>query len=286
MRKVAVVFLVLTIISAFAACSKKEDVTDPSLSVATTTTAPNSVSVSADTSTTAQADQMTYVLTTAADKTVPWENTTRFEIIPVSTTQSSTQSISDIELIPGNIEAPNVNTDVVSTERTTTQPPTAPQDFTDNTIGTLPDPEATRTTTTTTTTRSTTKRATTTTRKATTTTQPTTVKKTAKGLAIESSGYNSNTDCIILDVSSEGWSSDFKGTRTNVTVVVDGQALKAPCKVPSTKNADGRYEVQIDLSDLGISSGSTVSYTIDEGVIQTKSGTQYNSSYSGSCDVG
>ena len=194
-------------------------------------------------------------------------------------------SSSLISVLTDEIEAPNVNTDVVSTERITTQPPTAPDDFeniyTEEPLIDEEDMLTRPTTTKPTTTKTTTTKPTTT--KA--TTQKPTVKKTAKGLAIESSGYNSNTNCIILDVSSDGWSSDFKGTRTSVTVMVDGQALKAPCKVPSSKNADGRYEVQIDLSDLGISSGSTVSYTIGEGVIQTKAGTQYNSAYSGSCDV-
>lgn len=277
MRKIAAVFLALTIITVFAACSKKED---PDTSSGVSTSTPISDSTSQQVSST-EPEQLTYVLTTAADKTVPWENTTRFEIVPVATTQPSTdpvpstQNLSDLTLTPSDIEAPNVNTDVVTTERTTTQPPTAPSDFTNNTTE--------RTTTTKpTTTKPTTTRPTTTKP----TTQPTTVRKTAKGLAIESSGYNSNTNCIILDVSSDGWSSDFKGTRTNVTVIVDGQSLSAPCKVPSSKNADGRYEIQIDLSDLGISSGSTVSYTIGEGVIQTKAGTQYNSAYSGSCDVG
>ena len=270
MRKIAAVFLALTIITAFAACGKKEN-PDTTVSVAT------NVSISqAETTqvTTAKPEQLTYVLTTAQGKTVPWENTTRFEIIPVTTTEAPTQpeptteSLSDLTLTPSDIEAPTVNTDVVTTDRTTTQPPTAPTDFTNitterTTVETTTEPTTTATTT-----------------------QATTVKKTSKGLAIESSGYNSNTNCIILDVSSDGWSSDFKGTKANVTVMVDGQALSAPCRVPASKNADGRYEVQIDLSELGISSGSTVSYTIGEGVIQTKAGTQYNSAYSGTCDVG
>ena len=274
MRKVAAVFLAISIITILAACGKKEE-PDTSSGVSL------DVSVSDSTSqvTTTEPEQLTYVLTTAADKTVPWENTTRFEIVPVTTTQPSTEpepsteSLSDFTLTPGEIDAPPVNTDVVSTDRTTTQPPTAPSDFTNNTT--------TERTTTERTTRPTTQKPTTTRP----TTQKPTVRKTAKSLAIESSGYNSNTNCIILDVSSDGWSSDFKGTRTSATVIVDGQTLSVPCKVPSSKNADGRYEVQIDLSDLGISSGSTVSYTIGEGAIQTKAGTQYNSTYTGSCDV-
>lgn len=107
----------------------------------------------------------------------------------------------------------------------------------------------------------------------------------AKALAIESSGYNSNSNCIVLDVSSDGWSSDFVGGKSTAIVVVDGQKLSAPLKIPSSKNADGRYEIQIDLSDLGIRSGSTVNYTISEGTIKTKDGLQYNTAYSGSCDV-
>lgn len=283
MRKVAAVFLAISIITILAACGKKEE-PDTSSGVSL------DVSVSDSTSqvTTTEPEQLTYVLTTAADKTVPWENTTRFEFVPVTTTQpstepeSTTESLSDFTLTPGEIDAPPVNTDVVSTDRTTTQPPTAPSDFTNNT--TTERTTAERTTKERTTAERTTKPTTT---KRPTTTKPTTEKPkaTAKGLAIESSGYNSNTNCIILDVSSDGWSSDFKGTRTSATVIVDGQTLSAPCKVPSSKNADGRYEVQIDLSDLGISSGSTVSYTIGEGAIQTKAGTQYNSTYTGSCDV-
>ena len=281
MRKVAAVFLAISIITILAACGKKEE-PDTSSSVSL------DVSISDSTSqvTTTEPEQLTYVLTTAADKTVPWENTTRFEIVPVTTTQpstepeSTTESLSDFTLTPSEIEPPSVDTDVAST-RATTQPPTAPSDFTNNTTERT---TAERTTKERTTAERTTKPTTT---KRPTTTKPTTEKPkaTAKGLAIESSGYNSNTNCIILDVSSDGWSSDFKGTRTSATVIVDGQTLSAPCKVPSSKNADGRYEVQIDLSDLGISSGSTVSYTIGEGAIQTKAGTQYNSTYTGSCDV-
>lgn len=284
MRKVAAVFLAISIITILAACGKKEE-PDTSSSVSL------DVSVSDSTSqvTTTEPEQLTYVLTTAADKTVPWENTTRFEIVPVTTTQPSTEpepsteSLSDFTLTPSDIDAPPVITDVATTDRTTTQPPTAPSDFTNNTTTERTTAERTTTERTTAerTTRPTTQKPTTTRP----TTQKTTVRKTAKSLAIESSGYNSNTNCIILDVSSDGWSSDFKGTRTSATVIVDGQTLSAPCKVPSSKNADGRYEVQIDLSDLGISSGSTVSYTIGEGAIQTKAGTQYNSTYTGSCDV-
>ena len=86
MRKVAAVFLAISIITILAACGKKEE-PDTSSGVSL------DVSVSDSTSqvTTTEPEQLTYVLTTAADKTVPWENTTRFEIVPVTTTQPSTE---------------------------------------------------------------------------------------------------------------------------------------------------------------------------------------------------
>lgn len=278
MKKIAVVFLAMTIITLFAACKKEEKPDDETTTLATTTSATTTTAPSTEA---AGADEMTYILTTNADKTVPWEKTTRFETSAVSTTmqeETTSEQFSDVDLTTGLIDVPVVSTDVVSTERVTTQPPTAPEDFT-NVTTEKEDKDETTEKSDESSEKETTKKV-----KETTTTEPTTtkpIKKTAKGLAIDSVSENGDGD-VVLAVSADGWSSDFKGTNTSITVVVDGQTLKVPCKVSSAKNVDGAYDVTIDLSDLGLSSGTTVNYTIGEGVIQTKAGTQYNSAYSGS----
>lgn len=271
MKKIAVVFLAMTIITLFAAC-KKEEKPDETTTLATTAAA---TTTTEPTTKAPEVDEMTYILTTNADKTVPWDNTTRFETSAVSTTaaeETTSEQFSEIELTTGDIDVPVVNTDTVTTEKVKNEPPTAPNDFTNITAE-----EDDKTTSE----KDTTKKETTT---KPTTTKPTTtkpIKKVAKGIAIDSVSENGEGD-VVLAVSADGWSSDFKGTTKNITVVVDGQTLKVPCKVSSAKNVDGAYDLTIDLSDLGLSSGATVSYTIDEGVIQTKAGTQYNSAYSGS----
>lgn len=273
MKKIAAVFLAITIITVFTACKKEEKPNDETTTLATTASATGTTE---STTQAPEVDEMTYILTTNADKTVPWEKTTRFETSAVSTTlqeDTTSEKFSDVDLTTGVIDVPVVNTDTVTTERPTTQPPTAPSDFTN--VTTEAKDETTEKEE-----KDTTKKP----EKETTTAKPTEtkpVKKTAKGLAIDSVSENGEGG-VVLAVSAEGWSSDFKGTNTNVTVVVDGQTLKAPCKVSSSKNVDGAYDITIDLSELGLSSGTTINYTIDEGVIQTKAGTQYNSAYSGS----
>lgn len=285
MKKIAAVFLAMTIITLFAACKKEEKPADETTTLATTTSATTTEA----TTTAPEVDEMTYILTTNADKTVPWENTTRFETSAVSTTvqeETTSEQFSDIDLTTGIIDVPVVSTDTVTTEKITNEPPTAPEGFTnissekqdETTEETEKDKTEKEESEEETTEKETTKKPKETTTKPTTTAP---IKKVAKGIAIDSVSENGDGD-VVLAVSAEGWSSDFKGTTTDVTVVVDGQTLNVPCKISSTKNVDGAYDVVIDLSDLGLSSGTTVNYTIGEGAIQTKAGTQYNSAYSGS----
>ena len=253
MRKIVAVFLALaTVVVLFTACDGNEE---------PTTTEPISTgNVSTTEPSTTKAEPKSYVLTTAIDKTVPWQETTRFETTAVD--------INTITVPTDTIEVPPVN--IVSTTGSSLSDliPTSPST----------QPSTTGTTQPTNTTESTTKvqlpaLSTTKTTSATTTTK---VEKFPTAVVIDSEGYNASSGKLYLGVSPSGWSSDIKANTININVRIDGvtSATKVPCSVTAAKNSDGMQEIVIDLSSLSVSSGSTVTYTIPENFLVSKSGTQ------------
>lgn len=249
LRKIVAVFLALaTVVMLFTACGNNEEpTTNPTISTGEVST----------TETTTK--KQTYVLTTDAGKTVPWQETTRFE--------TTTADFNSISVPTDTIEVPPVN--IISTTGSSL-PITIPSS-TNSSVST-PTPVVT--------TSSTTKKTT----AATTTTQ---AEKFPTAVVIDSEGYNSSSGKLYLGISQSGWSSDIKANTTNISVKVDGvtSTSKVTCSVTAGKNSDGMQEVVIDLSSLSISSGSTVTYTIPEGFLVSKSGSQYNTSYTSSATV-
>ena len=264
LRKIVAVFLALaTVVVLFTAC---DDDNTP------TTTEPISTgNVSTTQMSTTKPEPQTYVLTTSIDKTVPWQETTRFETTAADI-NSITVPTDTIEIPPVNIVSTTGSSlsDLIPTtpsEPSTTQPvtgTTAPTTI--NNITTTSATTTTRTTTATTTTK---------------------VEKFPTAVVIDSEGYNASSGKLYLGISPSGWSSDIKASTININVRIDGvtSATKVPCSVTAAKNSDGMQEIVIDLSSLSVSSGSTVTYTLPESFLVSKSGTQYNTSFTSSATI-
>lgn len=248
MRKIMVIFLLMAIVMIFASCG------DSNQEITTTLNTSVSISTTQESTT----EELTYILTTSPDKTAPWSETTRFEIS--TTVEALTDNYGDITFTTGDVSRPEVITSMVPTVVTTTT-----------------SPATTTATTTEATTTATTTKATTQTTTATTTQA---VEKKPVALSIYSTGTNE--DEVILEIDDSNWSGDIKANTKNIAIKVDGVTLEttAECKVSSKKNADGRYEIVVDLSGADISSDANVSFTIPENFIVTKNGAQYNTAYS------
>ncbi len=253
LRKIVAVFLALaTVVVLFTACDGNEEpTTNPTISTGEVSTTEPST------------EKQTYVLTTGVDKTVPWQETTRFE--------TTAADINAITVPTDPIDVPPVN--IISTTGSSLPItiPTSPTDPTGTTLPSLSVP-------------STTKPTTTTTKKPTTTTQ---VEKFPTAVVIDSEGYNSSSGKLYLGISPSGWSSDIKANSTSISIKIDGvtSSSKVTCSVTASKNSDGMQEIVIDLSSQSVTSGSTVTYTIPEGFLVSKSGTQYNTSYTSSASI-
>lgn len=254
LRKIVAVFLALaTVVMLFTACDGNEEpTTNPTIMTGdvVTTTEPTTTK------------KQTYVLTTDPGKTVPWQETTRFETTAVD--------YNTITVPTDPIEVPPVNIMSTTGSSLPITVPTSPG-LTDN--PTSPTISINQTT------------ATTTTKKTTTTT--TQVEKFPTAVVIDSEGYNSSSGKLYLGVSPSGWSSDIKANSTSISVKIDGvtSTSKVTCSVTAAKNSDGMQEIVIDLSSQSVTSGSTVTYTIPEGFLVSKSGTQYNTSYTSSATI-
>lgn len=264
LRKIVAAFLLLALVFMFVSCGKEDKETTASVPIQTGTP------VSADSSTTSNsAAKPTYVLTTNQSKTVPWQDTTRFEI-PTGVT-AMTDNYGDISFTSGNIDKPSVSYSNAPTQPTapSTNAPTAPSTVKPTTTTTKPTTTTQKTTTTTT-------------KKTTTTT--TQIEKEPTTLIIDSKAFDSNTNKIMLAINPYNWSSDIKANTASISVKIDGVAVAGTvtCSVTAGKNADGMQEIIIDLSQQSVSSGSVITYTIPEGFLQSKAGTQYNTSYTDS----
>lgn len=254
LRKIVAVFLALAaVVVLFTACDGNEEpTTNPTISTGEVSTTEPST------------EKLSYVLTTDPGKTVPWQETTRFE--------TTTADLNAITVPTDPIDVPPVN--IISTTGSSLPitVPTSPTNPTD--IPTLSVQSTTPTTT----------KATTTTKKPTTTAK---VEKFPTAVVIDSEGYNSSSGKLYLGISPSGWSSDIKANSTSISIKIDGVTApnKVTCSVTAGKNSDGMQEIVIDLSSQSVTSGSTVTYTIPEGFLVSKSGTQYNTSYTSSASV-
>ena len=262
MKKITAVFMILAVLVLFVSCDNDNgpETTLPPLNTGYVSTDPNELptdSTSAtDTTAAPVVESHTYVLTTSPDKTVPWSETTRFDpgtvIIP-STTGSSLPAV-----VPtaGQIDKPSVNTSALPSEGTTgSSLENTTASTTQSVITTKPK----------------------------TTKATTAVNSTPTQLVINDTSYNSSTGVVTLAVSNYGWMSDFAAKSQNIKIIVDGEELATtvPCNVTSKINADGCPIITIDLSSQSLRSGSNVTFTIPAGLVVTKAGTQYNTSYTG-----
>ena len=273
MKKITAIFLILAMLALFASCGDDKNPTTTLPTIVTgyvpsdASTVPSSDNTLAPTESTAEVTTassvgLTFVLTTSADKTVPWSETTRFDhnTVSIPTTTGSylpTGSAPDVNPTAGDIQKPSVNTSQITTQQSTTADP-FPSGATSTTSGTVTTKEKT-------------------------TKATTAANMTPTQLVINDTSYNSGTSLVTLAVSTDGWMSAFATKSQNITIIVDGEqiATTVPCNVTSKTNADGCQLITIDLSSQSLNSGSNVTFTIPAGLVQTKAGTQYNTSYTG-----
>lgn len=254
MRKIVAIFLVLAAVTVlFTACIDDD----------TTTTNPPIVTgdVSTTQPSTTEPQPVSYILTTSPDKTVPWVETTQFDLAAV-TTDYNISVPTDI-VVPPDINVPTTGSSLPPTMPTQPTQPTQPP-----TAVTMPTNPGDPTTT-----------------KPTTTKPPTTEgEKFATPIVLDSEAYDSNSGKLYLAISPAQWSSDIKANTTSISIRIDGVTVpdKVSCSVTAGKNADGMQEIIIDLSGQSVTTGSTISYTIPASFLVSKSGTQYNTAYSSS----
>ena len=271
MKKITAIFLALAVLVLFASCDNNDNPTTTQGPIATgyvpsqSSTVPSTstsdvTTVSTAPSTSASGVGLTYVLTTSPDKTVPWSETTRFDANSVVVPSTTGSSLSDIPTpTGGTIDKPSVNTSQLPTQQSTTAPsaeyPTGATSTTKPIVTT----------------------------KEKTTKATTAANKTPTQLVINDTSYNSSTSIVTLAVSNDGWMSTFVAKSQNISIIVDGEEIETtvPCNVTSKTNADGCQLITIDLSSQSLNSGSNVTFTIPAGLVQTKAGTQYNTSYTG-----
>lgn len=246
MRKIAAVFLMLALITAvFVSCNKDkgDETTTPILTGATISSTPTAT---VDPVTTTQSANPTYILTTSPDKTVPWGETTRYDATTAPTTQPSTIIIN----IPSDF-----NTDPVSPSYS--QAPT--------TVPTTPKPTQPTTTKPTTT--------------KPTTTQPV-VKKPVNVDANGNVGYHDEDGIITIAIDSSNWTSELVSKTEYLPISLNGSSTGKSVKCSLNGSLVGdTYEILVDVSSLGITSGTTVNIPFHAGFMETKTGTQYSNEF-------
>ena len=249
LRKIVAVFMVLaTLVMLFTACGDNETITTEPISTGNVSTTEPST----------KPQPVTYVLTTGADKTAPWQETTRFE--------TTTADFSAIIVPTDPIDVPPVN--IISTTGSSLPASTTPSTNHDNPLMSSTASSGSVSSTT----------------KATTTTK---VERFPTAVIIDSEGYNASNGKLYLGISPSGWSSDIKASTTSINIRIDGVTVanKVSCSVTAAKNSDGMQEIVIDLSAQSVTTGTTITYTIPEGFLVSKTGTQYNTSYTSSATI-
>ena len=264
MKKITAIFIILAVLVVlFVSCGDDNNPTTTLPPINTGYYVPSDSTQASDTTASREApsvQSLTYVLTTSPDKTVPWSETTRFDIASVSipTTTGSYLPTGTIDVNPtaGTIDRPSVNTSQIPTQGTTGSSLPIPTEGSTEPILTTK-PKTTKATT--------------------------AANSTPTQLVINDTSYNSSTGIVTLAVSSDGWMSDFAAKSQNIKIIVDGEELQTtiPCNVTTKTNADGCPIITLDLSSQSLRSGSNVTFTIPSGLVVTKAGTQYNTSYTG-----
>ncbi len=259
MRKVAAIFLVLALLTVlFAACDNdnKEETTSAPLTASSIPTTQTPATLSPVSTTKADTNNYTYVLTTSPDKTVPWGDTTAF-----SATTATTQPTTGIVIqIPTDNGVQTVQPSYSQATTTVPAPTTALPVPSGGTSGVD---------------------ASTTTKP--TTTKPTTTKpvvKKAVSVDVGSSAFNGDTT-LIVDIDGSNWSSQFVANTVYLPAVIDGSGTgkNVKCTLSSTPDAANNYTISVDVSDLSLSPNAVLSISFPEGFIQTKAGTQYSNAF-------
>lgn len=197
----------------------------------------------------------TYILTTAADMTVPTVLTTAFNVAneSVSNDPFTTQQVTtDISLTVAPITAPVVNTTAlpsVPTVSTTDGEKTS--DSTDS--------------------KTTTKKK-----------QESTTSASAKAVSIIDAGVGLDGSGKRIIYSIDPSCGSFKSNSTVISVTVDGEEYdNIPCKISASNlDASGCQQVFIDLSGVeDLAEGSTVSFSVPAAFLNSKDGKSYGKSF-------
>lgn len=247
MRKTAAVILLLALLTTvFVSCGKDEEETTLPPLTGATTTAPITSQIPVTEPTTDSNVNATYILTTSPDKTVPWGETTRYDITTAPTTTAPTGIV---------IQIPSEGSTNPVQPSYSQAPPTAPTTV-PTTVPTTTKP---------------------------TTTKPTTTKPVVKKPVSVSTGSNAfdGSNRLIVDIDGSNWSSQFVSNTQYLPVDIDGNPTgkTVKCTVNSSPDAAGNYSITVDVSGLSLSSGANVSIGFPEGFIQTKAGTQYSRAF-------
>lgn len=248
MRKIAAIFIVLALIMSFAvACGKDGD---------DTTTQPIATQYMPTSQITTQPVTQTdsapsYILTTQAERTVPWVSTTRFELTEAtSSTVSSTGIFGTTSATSSTDYNIYINMSEITRPQVVTSNATTAAKTTSSVNATKAD--------------------------------STTLSDSSKPVQLIVNSIAYGDGVIYVEVDPSNWSSGFVSKSVNVPIKVDGESAgEVTCKVPSSKTGDN-YEIKINLSSIDVPTGSTVDFTIPTGIVKSKTGTQHNLSYSSS----
>ena len=260
MRKLLPFILAFAIIVCLAACKDKNEPAEGS-TIGTSSpsgyaASPVSQSQNAGVNNPAgESVPQTYILTTAADMTVPTVLTTAFNVAneSVSNDPFTTQQVTtDISLTVAPITAPVVNTTAlpsVPTVSTTDGEKTS--DSTDS--------------------KTTTKKK-----------QESTTSASAKAVSIIDAGVGLDGSGKRIIYSIDPSCGSFKSNSTVISVTVDGEEYdNIPCKISASNlDASGCQQVFIDLSGVeDLAEGSTVSFSVPAAFLNSKDGKNYGKSF-------
>ncbi len=248
MKKIAAIVLLFAVMTVFVSCGKGngDDNTTlpPYMGTSATTTQKTEESTTADKAANG------YILTTDPNMTVSWGITTAFQ-----TTLPTTVPSSGVVTVPSftdnqNSTAYNPSMSQVSTTEKQPTQSTGPQgptvvDAPDNTTKpVVPEEETTEA-----------------------------VTKQEKIVNVTSRGCGHENKTFIIEFDVNGWDGVIATRSTKVSVKYGSKTENASCTIKSG-------EIVVDISDLDITSGMTITVSVPEGAITTKSGSMYNRAFS------
>lgn len=260
MRKLLPFILAFAIVVCLAACKDKNEPVNPntistSSPFGSTSSQPSQGSAIDVSNATAGNAAQTYVLTTAADMTMPTVLTTAFNVAneSVSNDPFTTQKVTtDISFSSSAITAPVVNTTALPSVPTVT---TADEGkTTEKTDG-----------------KTTTKKKT-----------ESTTSASAKAVSIYHAGVGLDGSRKNIVYSIDPACGNFKSNSTVISVTVNGEEFdNIPCKISASNlDASGCQQVFIDLSGVeDLAEGSTVSFSVPAAFLNSKDGKTYGKSF-------